>query len=133
MMRRNLVLTIILASLFSSLITGCTQSTLPEITLAPPQAIPTPSPGTTPTGFFLTVSQPADGSIVDISNVEVTGHTSPEAVVSVNNEITIADTEGTFAIIIILEEGPNIVEVIASDEEGNEAGTSLTLTLVKGG
>lgn len=128
-----MVLTIILASLFSSLITGCTQSTSPETTLAPPQAIPTPSPGTTQTGLFLTVSQPADGSIVDISNVEVMGHTSPEAVVSVNSEITIADTQGTFVITITLAEGPNIVEVIASDEEGNEARTSLTVTLVKGG
>ncbi len=61
------------------------------------------------------------------------GHTSPEAVVSVNSEITIADTQGTFVITITLAEGPNIVEVIASDEEGNEARTSLTVTLVKGG
>lgn len=61
------------------------------------------------------------------------GRTSPEAIVSVNNEITIADTQGTFATTITLAEGPNIVEVIASDEEGNEARTSLTVTLVKGG
>lgn len=101
--------------------------------MAPPQAIPVPSPETPPTGFFLTVSQPADGSIVDISSVEVMGRTSPEAIVSVNNEITIADTQGTFATTITLAEGPNIVEVIASDEEGNEARTSLTVTLVKGG
>jgi len=125
-MRKGLVLTIILASLFSGLVTGCAQS-------APPQAIPMPSPETPPTGFYLTVTQPADGSIVDVGKIEVRGHTSPGAVVSVNDEIAMADTQGIFTVTINLEEGPNIIEVIASNEEGEEAGINLTVTLVKGG
>ena len=85
------------------------------------------------TGFFLTVTQPADNSVININKVEVRGRTSPGAVVSVNDEITTADTQGIFTNTITLEEGPNIIEVIASDEEGNEARTSLVVTLVKGG
>jgi len=132
-MRKGLVLTIILASLFSGLVTGCTQSAPPEATLAPPEATPLPSPETLPTGFYLTVTQPADGSIVDVGKIEVRGHTSPGAVVSVNDEIAMADTQGIFTVTINLEEGPNIIEVIASNEEGEGAGINLTVTLVKGG
>ena len=132
-MRKGLVLTIILAILLSGLDIGCSQSTPPEATLAPPQAIPVPSPQTPPADFYLTVTQPADGSIINVGKIEVSGHTSPGAVVSVNDEIAMADTQGAFTVTITLEEGPNIIEVIASDDEGNEAETSLTVTLVKGG
>jgi len=34
---------------------------------------------------------------------------------------------------IISEEGPHIIEIIASDEEGNQTTTGLTVTFVKGG
>ncbi len=129
-MKKSLVLTIILASLFSALVTGCAQSAPPKDTLAPPQTIPAETPQA---GFFLTVTQPADDSIISVDKVEVRGHTSPGAVVSVNDEIALADTQGVFTVTISLEEGPNIIEVIASDEEGNEATTSLVVTLVKGG
>ena len=143
-MRKNLVLTIILAILSLGLFTGCSQSTTPEVTLAPPpaastpsqdtlpEAAPAPSPDTPPTAFYLEVTQPADNSIINVGTVEVMGRTSPGAVVSVNDEIAVADTQGTFVVTIALEEGPNIIEVIASDDEGNEAMASLTVTLVKG-
>ncbi|TET25290.1 MAG: cadherin-like beta sandwich domain-containing protein [Dehalococcoidia bacterium] len=85
------------------------------------------------TGLSLTVSQPVDGSVVTVGEVEVRGSTSPGAVVSVNGEIIVADIQGTFAITLPLEEGPNIIEIIASDEEENEASTELIVTLVKGG
>ena len=146
-MRRKLVLTIILASLISSLLIGCSQPTPPQATpaqpetaLAPPQATPVPSPEPVPvqpteppTGFYLEVLQPPDGGIVEIDKVEIRGHTSPGAVVSVNGEIAVADNQGAFALTIALEEGPNIIEVIASDEEGNEARANLTITLAGGG
>ena len=132
-MRNSVVLSIILAILVLGLVTGCSQSTPHEPNLTPPQAIPEPSPETLPAGFFLTVTQPPDNSIIDIDKVEVRGHSTPGAVVSVNNEIAIADTRGIFAMTITLEEGPNVIEIIASDDEGNEATTSLMVTLVKGG
>jgi len=154
-MRKNLVLTIILTSLSLGLFAGCSQST-PEATSepppatptpsqdttppaapapspdAPPEAAPAPSPDTPPAAFYLEITQPADNSIINVGTVEVVGRTSPGAVVSVNDEIAVADTEGTFVVTIALEEGPNIIEVIASDDEGNEARASLTVTLVKG-
>ena len=125
-MRKSLALTIISAILFSALVTSCTLSPALESTPKTPPQVPQP-------GFFLTVTQPADNSIINADKLEVRGHTTPGAVVSVNGEMAVADTEGIFAVTLTLEEGPNIIEVIASDEEGNEARTSLTVTLVKGG
>lgn len=65
--------------------------------------------------------------------VEVRGRTSPGAVVSVNDEIVNADAQGIFTLTVPLEEGLNILEVVASDDAGNEAKVSLTVALVKGG
>lgn len=125
-MRKSLVLTIIIAILSLGVVTGCALSSPPQVTPETFSEIPK-------TGFYLIVTQPADGSIVTVDKVEVRGSTSPGAVVSVNDKITMADTQGIFAVTISLEEGPNIIEVVTSDEEGNEATTGLTVTLVKGG
>jgi hypothetical protein len=84
------------------------------------------------TGIFLTVSAPADGSVVADSPIVVEGRTRPEAVVSVNDVGAIADGEGNFAVTVNLIDGTNIIEVVASDSTGNEARVNLTIGLVKG-
>jgi len=117
MMRKNLALTVILALIFIASVSSCAPSSPPESSA----------------GLTLTVTQPADNSIISADEVEVRGHTSPGAVVSVNDEVTTADAQGIFATTLTLEEGPNIIEVVASDSEGNEARINLTVTLVKGG
>ena len=124
MMKRNLVL--IWTTSFLILVTGCVQS-------ASPQTTPTPTPEAPETSFFLDVIQPVDNSIVNTDKVEVRGDTRPRAVVSVNEEITSVGSDGIFSVTITIEEGPNIIEVIASDEKGNEAMTILTVTLTNGG
>jgi len=93
-----------------------------------------PSPEAPPqvpeTGFFLTVTQPADESIINVDKVEVIGTTIPGAVVSVNGELAEVDEEGNFTMMVVLEEGPNIIEVIASDLEGNEESHTLVIVYV---
>jgi hypothetical protein len=84
-------------------------------------------------GISLTVSEPEDNTITDVGTIEVKGHTSPGAVVSVNAVVTIADANGSFDAIVSLDEGPNIIEIVASDETGNQASVTLIVTLVKGG
>jgi hypothetical protein len=49
-------------------------------------------------------------------------------VVSVNDAIVIAAGDGSFKATIPLEEGPNLVEVVASDEAGNETWLALTIS-----
>ncbi len=87
----------------------------------------TPTP--TPVALFLSVTQPKDGSVVNTANVTVSGSTIPGAVVSVavNDTVYIAsvDARGDFSIAVPLDEGPNFIEVDASDDYGNQQSASI--------
>ncbi len=107
-----------------------TPTPTPTPTLTP-EPTPTPTPTPTPKPeFFLTVTQPADDSIINADKVEVMGRTTPGAVVSVNGELAEVDEEGNFTMMVVLEEGPNIIEVLASDLEGNEDSRTLVIIYV---
>ena len=97
-------------------------------------ANPTASPVPTKAALFLVVSQPFDGAQVSTSTVTVTGMTIPDAVVSllVDDEIEIADVDeqGSFSAVIALIEGPNYIEVLASDQEGNEEYSTLVVIYI---
>ena len=88
-----------------------------------------PTPALKPE-FSLTVTEPTDESIINADKVEVIGITTPGAVVSINGELAEVDGEGNFTIMVVLEEGPNIIEVIASDLEGNEESHTLVIVYV---
>jgi hypothetical protein len=92
---------------------------------------PTLPPTTTPTALFLVITQPTDGSLVSASDIGITGKTIPGAVVSVsiNYKIEIANVyqNGNFSATVTLEEGPNFIEVIASDRQGNEKSSTVTV------
>lgn len=91
---------------------------------------PTPSEldsDITKNGFFLTMTQPIDESIINTDKVEVIGVTVPNAVVSVNGNLAEVDAEGNFTMMVVLEEGPNLIEVIASDSEGNQESHTLVI------
>ncbi|MBA7665027.1 hypothetical protein ES703_73093 [subsurface metagenome] len=116
---------------------GVTPAPAPEEVTPPPTAepIPTPTPTPEPTPapkpeFFLTVTEPTDNSIINADKVEVMGRTTPGAIVSVNGELADVDGEGNFTMMVVLEEGPNIIEVIASDLEGNEESRTLVIMYV---
>jgi hypothetical protein len=73
------------------------------------------------TSLPLTVTQPADEITVYTANLAVKGQTQSDAVVSVNGDTVEVDAEGNFSTTVTLEEGPNPIEVYASDFEGTEA------------
>ena len=54
-------------------------------------------------------------SVVSAPTLEVKGRSSPDATVSVNGNLTIRASEGVFSLALDLDEGPNLVEVIATD------------------
>ena len=81
-------------------------------------------------GLFLTVMQPIDESLINNNEVNVIGNTLPGAVVSINGILADVDEEGNFETTISLEEGPNLIEVIASDQEGNQESGSLAVIYV---
>jgi hypothetical protein len=81
-------------------------------------------------GLFLELLSPLDNSIVNTPEVTVAGVTSPDATLSVNGELVPPEPDGTFSTTLRLEEGPNLIEVIASDLAGNEVGTVLTVIYI---
>lgn len=80
--------------------------------------------------FALTMLSPTDESVVTGTETTVSGTTSPDAVVSVNGYLVEVDLDGNFSTVISLEEGPNSIEVVASDYEGNETGQVVTVICV---
>ena len=115
-----------------ALIAGCAAPAPPPTPAPIPEETPTPPPMVTPTpaGFFLKVTEPKDESIVTTSVIPVSGTTSPDAVVSVNGEVVEIDEQGNFTTVVTLEEGPNTIEVIASDFEGNKESTVLAIIYI---
>ena len=76
----------------------------------------------------LQVLLPQDGSLIEIEQCQVIGTTSPGAVVTVNDEILIAGSDGAWQTSVALDEGVNLIEVVASNSSGSEAFVELTVT-----
>ncbi len=54
----------------------------------------------------------------------------PDATVSVNGKLVIPGLDGDFSADVILEEGPNLIEIIASILTGDQEGTILTIIYI---
>ena len=70
-------------------------------------------------GLPFTLLYPTDGLDTDESTVAVLGSTRPDAVVGVNGVPVDVNTLGIFSHSLALEEGANLVEVVAADIDGN--------------
>lgn len=128
----------VLVMVLALVVGGCAAGPSPKGSSTPspavsPEGSPSETPPATPAGISLTVTEPQDNTITDADKIEVKGHTNPEAVVSINEVMTTADANGSFTATVNLAEGPNVIEVVASDEEGDQAEASLIVTFVKGG
>ena len=147
-----LILILLLALIICT--TGCakeeiiyTPTTTPAVTLTPvvtptPTAKQTPTitpthtytPTPTPAVLLLEITQPKDGAQVSTGSITVSGKTIPGAVVSVAIDDTVAiadiDQDGNFSVTVNLEEGPNLIEVVASDQLGNEKSSSIAVIYV---
>jgi len=71
---------------------------------------------------------PQDEAVVQTAQISVTGQAPVDTVVSVNNEVYVVSADQFFNIPIELEEGPNVLEFVASDIAGNEVSFILTVT-----
>jgi hypothetical protein len=96
---------------------------VPEI--PPTLALPnTPTPAAT---FQITLDAPRDGETTNISPLLVSGTTIPNAIVSVNDVVGVANGEGRFDLMVPLQAGPNVLEVIASQPNGLQAFVIVTV------
>ena len=123
-----------------------TPTPIPILTIAPtptPISVSTPVPtivptveteiliGSTPNSGTFNLSLDFDGigneSVVRSDRVLLHGVTSADATVSVNGVILEVQADGTFELTLPLEPGPNIVDIVASDLEGNSINSSLAI------
>ena len=83
--------------------------------------------------LFLQLFDPAEQDIevpLETAHLTVSGATLPGAVVSLDGDLADTDDQGSFTGVAALDEGANVIEIIASDSEGNQ--TSTTLYVVRG-
>ena len=70
--------------------------------------------------FLLLITEPEDQSIISEPAVRLSGRTGPDATVNVNGVFVSVDELGFFFIVVSLEIGPNIIEVVANNNDGRE-------------
>ncbi len=104
--------------------------TPPAPTIIVPVAPPTLAVPNTPTPslpFTVTLDTVHDGEMIHTTPLLVSGFTTPNAVVSVNDTVGLAGTDGRFVLTVPLEAGPNVLEIIASKPSGDQASLILTV------
>jgi len=95
-------------------------------TISPLQAT-TPSPASFSSGILtLTIFSPLDQAVVSQSSVEIQGEVSTDAVLTINDDIYVLPP-GIFTEMVALEQGPNAIQIVASDQSGNEIDQILTV------
>ena len=71
--------------------------------------------------LFIQLVEPADlETISDEATFTVVGRTRIDARVTVNDTIVEPDIDGIFSSTVDLEEGPNIIEIVASVASGDQ-------------
>ena len=80
-----------------------------------------------PQPFLLLVTEPEDQSIVSEESVRLSGRTGPEAIASVNGVSVSVDVLGFFSTTVTLEQGPNIIDVVATDTDGRVLSTVIAV------
>ena len=109
-----------------------TTTPVPTATVTP---VPTPTPEPTATAtprtetfnLSLDFEGISDESVVRSQTVLLRGRTAADAIVSVNGVIVEVQSDGTFELTLVLEPGPNLVEIVASDLDGNSVSSSLAI------
>lgn len=77
----------------------------------------------------LEIFEPTDQSTVTSSTITVRGKSVASASVFVNDQELKANANGEFSTTVNLDEGENVVYVVAADDFGNYAEKELTVTL----
>lgn len=80
-------------------------------------------------GITLEINEPKANAVFSSLAIKVSGKTSPEAEVYLNDRQTKADAAGNFSFDYNLDEGENLLTVVANDASGNYAEKEITVYL----
>ncbi|MBI4306012.1 MAG: hypothetical protein HY678_06800 [Chloroflexi bacterium] len=129
--------------------TTASATPLPRSTPSPTPLAGTPTPTRTPRGPLPTPTQSApvgepisstgseltldifglgEETIVKGTAIVVAGRTRADAVLSINGVIIPLDADGRFEVTVALQPGPNLIEVVVSDLNGNEKSRLMLVT-----
>ena len=102
---------------------------VPQVVIPTVMMLPTAAGAPEATAsLWLQILAPLDEAVVNFPQVDVTGSAQAGTVISINELILIVDSDQQFTATVTLEEGPNLIEIIASDADGNELFALLTIT-----
>ena len=77
--------------------------------------------------FLLLITEPENESIVFSPTLPVAGRTGPNAIVSLNGRSVPVDRFGYFSSTVRLEEGPNLIDVVATNDDGQTFSSVLAV------
>jgi hypothetical protein len=77
----------------------------------------------------LNITGPIDESVVRSNPVTVSGNTEPGVDMMING-LSIAVDNGHFSVMVKLEPGPNIIDILVKDTSGKQVSKYLTLVYV---
>jgi len=80
-------------------------------------------------GITLEINEPKSKTVFKSSSIKVSGKTSAYAEVYINDFETKADGAGNFSVNYNLDEGENLLTVVANDASGNYAEKEITVYL----
>lgn len=90
---------------------------------------PTPTPKPT---IFLTIDTPNDESVTANPTVTISGKTTPDATIIINNtdtdQVVNPSATGNYSITLDLSSGENLITITAVAADGSEINKKLTLT-----
>ena len=77
--------------------------------------------------LWLQILSPQDEAVVGAPQIHIEGRAPAETVVTINDEILLVGVDQQFKTTLTLEEGPNLIEILASDVQGNQISFNLTV------
>ncbi len=77
--------------------------------------------------FTLLITEPCNECIVPVSALPIKGRTGPSAIVSINGRSVPIDRFGYFSLTVQLDEGPNVFDVVATNDDGESLSKVLAV------
>ena len=77
--------------------------------------------------FFLVIVEPQDQSIVSTRRISVAGQTTASAIVTVNGVGVQVSESGSFSTTVLLDAGPNLIDVVGSSPQGRVLSTVVAV------
>ena len=117
----RLIAGVIITALAGACLTGCSKTPLSATVTTTAASVSTSvaaQSGLLQSGLPLSIVEPQDAAVLASTALVVSGKTLAGASVAVNEASGLADAQGNFSIAVSLEEGPNALDISASDGQG---------------